>query len=80
LKTGQSTRISHTGTNSAQAENFIRLAAAPEISAGVMTANIPRKATVAIVPPLSSRMLMPLRKAASRLPMKSLLNGFCASE
>jgi hypothetical protein len=79
LNTGHSTRINHNGTNSAHAENFIRLATAPEIRAGVITANIPRKATVAIAPPLSSRMPMPFRKAASRLPMNSASKGFWAS-
>ncbi len=34
------------GTKMAQAENFMRSATAPEMSAGVITANIPRNATV----------------------------------
>ena len=78
---GTNTRSIQTGTKIAQAENFMRSATAPEISAGVMTANIPRKATV------SERLAAvlagdptPCRNAASKLPMKSLSNGTWASE
>ena len=39
---GQYTRMIHAGTKIAHAENFMRSATAPEIRAGVMTANIPR--------------------------------------
>jgi hypothetical protein len=54
----------------AQAENFIRSATAPEMRAGVMTANMPRKATANNVdPPLSSVMFRFRRNAQSRLPM-----------
>ena len=41
---------SHSGTKIAHAENFMRSATAPEISAGVIAANIPRKATMASAP------------------------------
>ena len=41
------------GTNTAHAANFMRSATAPEISAGVMTANMPRKATASSVFPPS---------------------------
>lgn len=47
--------------NTAQAENLRRSATGPEISAGGIDANIPRKAMVTIWPPLSSRMPMPSR-------------------
>ena len=44
LEDGQYTSSDHTGTKIAHAENFIRSATAPLISAGVMAANMPRKA------------------------------------
>ena len=70
---------SHSGTKRAQAENFMRSATAPEISAGVMAANIPRKATTASRPP-SPATVMSFSKNASNEPMKSLSNGTKASE
>ena len=57
----------------------MRSATAPEISAGVIAANIPRNATVASAPP-SPTSVMSFRKKASKLPMKSLSNGTWASE
>ena len=45
--TGEYTSSDHTGTNTIQAENFMRSATAPEMSAGVMAANVMRKANVA---------------------------------
>ena len=55
------------GTKIAQAENFIRSATAPAISAGVIAANVIEKATAmsASVPFTS------LRPRASRLPMNA---------
>ena len=57
----------------------MRSATAPEIRAGVIAANIPRKAMIASVPP-SPTSVMSLRKNASNEPMKSLSNGTKASE
>ena len=57
----------------------MRSATAPEISAGVIAANMPRKATVASAPP-SPATVMSFRNSESKLPMKSLSNGTCASE
>jgi len=70
---------SHSGTNTAQAVNFIRPATAPEMSAGVIAANIPRNAIVASVPP-SPASVMSLRMNESNPPMKSFSNGTWASE
>ena len=67
------------GTKIAQAENFIRSATAPEMSAGVMAANIPKKAMVARVVPSPARAISPNMKA-SRFPKKSFSKGTCASE
>ena len=38
--TGKYTMVAHSATNRPQVQNFVRSATAPEISAGVMTANI----------------------------------------
>jgi len=43
--TGRYTATSHSGTKTAQAENFMRSATAPEMSAGVMTAKVIKKMT-----------------------------------
>ena len=79
LKIGTYTTKSHTGTNTAHAENFMRSATAPEMSAGVIAANIPRNATVARVPPSPAFVMSPRRKE-SNPPMKSLPNGTWARE
>ena len=79
LKIGTYTMNSHSGTKIAHAENFMRSATAPEISAGVIAANIPRKATIASAPP-SPATVMSFSMNASKTPMKSLSNGTWASE
>ena len=63
----------------AQAENFMRSATAPEMSAGVMAANIPRNATMANDIP-SPATVMPFRKNESKPPMNSASKGVCESE
>ena len=73
------TMKSQSGTKIAHALNFIRPATAPEMRAGVIAANIPRNAIVAKVPP-SPAAVMSLNRNESKLPMKSLSNGTCASE
>ena len=70
MNTGTNTSRTHSGAKMAQAEKRMRSATAPEIRAGVMAANMPRKAMVAMAPPLSSTIPMPSRKALSKLPMK----------
>ena len=70
LKIGTYTSSSQTGTNTAQARNFMRSATAPEMSAGVMTANIPRNAIVAIWPPPSSRIDTLRSPSHSKLPIQ----------
>ena len=50
------------------------------MSAGVITANIPRKIMVARAPPLSSAMPKPRMNAWSKLPMKSFSKGTWAIE
>ena len=67
------------GTKIAHAENFIRSATAPEISAGVIAANIPRKAIVANDIP-SPAAVMSFKKNESNPPMKLLSKGVCESE
>ncbi len=80
LKTGTNTRSNQAGANIAQAENFIRSATAPEIRAGVITANMPRKATVNRAEPPSSPVTpRPRRNAMSRLP-RSAPSPDCARE
>jgi hypothetical protein len=75
LNTGTKTSSIHTGAKIAQAANFMRSATAPEIRAGVMTANMPRKTMVSRpAPPSSPVMLIPSRKARSKLPMIWLLS------
>ena len=71
--------MNQTGTKIAHVENFIRSATAPEISAGVMAANMPRKATMANVLP-SPTSVMSFRKKESNVPMNLLPNGTWASE
>ena len=76
-----SRRTAAAETKIAQAENFIRSATAPEISAGVIAANMPRNATVAsVIPPSSPVMVRSFRNAASKLPIHPLSNGTWASE
>ncbi|CAB4560411.1 unannotated protein [freshwater metagenome] len=68
----------------------MRSATAPEMSAGVIAANMPRKATVeSVKPPSSPVIAMSRRNAASKLPISepmappvsgSFWNGTCASE
>ncbi len=79
LNTGTNTSSTQIGTNTAHAANFMRSATAPEMSAGVITANIPRNATMASADP-SPATVMSLRKNESNPPMKSLSNGVWASE
>jgi hypothetical protein len=63
----------------AQAANFMRSATAPEMSAGVITANMPRKAMVMSVIAAVARSI-PFRNAASKLPIQVLSTGSWASE
>ncbi len=79
MNTGTNTSTTQIGTNTAHAANLIRSATAPEMSAGVITANIPRKATMASADP-SPATVMSFRKNESNPPMKSLSNGVCANE
>ena len=63
------TRSSHTGTNTTQAENFMRSATAPEMRAGVMQAKVrPKKTSRSGLEPSSATWATPSRKAASKLP------------
>ena len=66
--TGVYTKRTHTGTNTAQAANFILSATAPEISAGVIEANVIKKATNMR---LSASPLISLRPIWSQLPIRS---------
>ncbi len=67
---GTYTNRLHRGTNTAHAANFIRLATAPEVSAGVIAANVASKIiTAGFIPPKSN----PRPKARLKLPINAAL-------
>ena len=81
MKTGTNTRSIQTGAKIAHAPKRMRPATAPEISAGVITANMPRNTITRMEKPPSSPVIpIPRRNALSSPPMKSFSNGVWASE
>ncbi|MNR31162.1 hypothetical protein D3C85_1486570 [compost metagenome] len=78
--TGAYTRVNHSAMNSSAAENFMRSANAPAISAGVMMAKVIWKVTntPSGISPTRLSGVMPARKARLKPPTK-LLNVTCPS-